>query len=215
LYFEPLPGARRRQSGSGTEHAAKHRWSNRAGCHSVVSDNYAAGFSQALIHNAGLGFTPAKKHKSELYLELLPLLNSQRISLPRNERLIDQIAGLERSTMRSGRDAIDHGPHSNDDVANAVAGAADLAYNFSLFDFSYGFVDGNPLDAKSPAEVEAERRRQKSDYDNYYELCRKLGLPPPCPPWGVPRSKSPEQERADAEANAQWRWMMHYGPGVF
>jgi hypothetical protein len=185
------------------------------GVHSVTSDNYASGFSQALIHNAGLGFAPAKKHKSELYLELLPLLNSQRISVPRNDRLVNQIAGLERSTQRSGRDFIDHAPNSHDDVANAVAGAADLAYNFSLFDFSYGFVDGNPLDAKSPAEVEAERRRQKSDFDSYYDLCIKLGQPPPCPPWGVPRSKSPEQERADAEANAQWRWMMHYGFGAF
>jgi hypothetical protein len=185
------------------------------GVHSISSDNYAAGFAQNLIFSAGLAFAPATKHKSELYLELLPLLNSQRISLPRNEGLVNQIAGLERSTMRSGRDTIDHGPHSHDDVANAVAGAADLAYNFSLFDFSYGFVDGNPLDAKSPAEVEAERRRQKSDFDSYYDLCIKLGQPPPCPPWGVPRSKSPDQERADAEANAQWRRMMYYGFGMF
>ena len=86
---------------------------------------------------------------------------------------------------------------------------------FFLFDFSYGFVDGIPLDAKSPAEAEAERRRQKSDYDNTYELCRKFGQPPPCPPWGVPRSRSPEQERAESDANARWRWMMHYGPGLF
>jgi hypothetical protein len=98
-----------------------------------------------------------------------------------------------------------------DDVANAVAGAADLAYNFSLFDFSYGFVDSNPLDAKSPAEVEAERRRQKSDYDNHYELCRKFGQPPPCPPWGVPRSKSPEQEQRESDENARWRSSMYFG----
>jgi hypothetical protein len=127
------------------------------GVSSVTSDDYAAGFSRALIFNAGLAFAPVKKHKSELYLELLPLLNSQRISLPRNERLVNQIAGLERSTMRSGRDTIDHGPHSHDDVANAVAGAADLAYNFSLFDFSYGFVDGNPLDAKRCRNVGVSR----------------------------------------------------------
>jgi hypothetical protein len=86
---------------------------NSYGVHSVSSDNYASGFSQALIHNAGLGFAPAKKHKSELYLELLPLLNSQRISLPRNDCLVNQIAGLERSTQRSGRDFIDHAPNSH------------------------------------------------------------------------------------------------------
>jgi hypothetical protein len=181
------------------------------GVSSVTSDDYAAGFSRALIFNAGLAFAPAKKHKSELYLELLPLLNSHRISLPRNDRLVNQIAGLERSTQRSGRDYIDHAPNSHDDVANAVAGAADLAYNFSLFDFSYGFVDGNPLNAKSPAELEAERRRQKSDYDNYYELCRKFGQPPPCPPWGVPRSKSPEEEQRESDENARWRISVYLG----
>jgi hypothetical protein len=181
--------------------------------YSVSSDNYAAGFAQNLIFSAGLAFAPATKHKSELYLELLPLLNSQRISLPRNDRLINQIAGLERSTQRSGRDFIDHGPgsSSHDDCANAVAGAADLANTFSLFDHSYAFVAGNPLDAKSPAEAEAERRRQESDRDNYHELCRKLGLPPPCPFWGVPRSKSPEQEQCESDDNARWRRAMYFG----
>jgi hypothetical protein len=97
-------------------------------------------------------------------------------------------------------------------VSNAVAGVAELVYNFTLFDTSYSWsLPGLEPDNKLTAEQAAERRRQESDRDNYYELCRKLGLPPPCPPWGVPRSKSPRQERAEAEANAQWRWMMRYG----
>jgi hypothetical protein len=178
------------------------------GVHSVTSDNYASGFSQNLIRSAGLGFEPAKKHKSELYLELLPLLNSRRISLPRSDRLVNQIASLERSTQRSGRDFIDHGPHGHDDLANAVAGAADLVYNFTLFDI-YTLVDGAPRAAQLPAEQEAERRRKVAD--DYYrvDLYRSLGLPPPAPPWGIPRSKTPEQERGEAEAHAQWRWMMY------
>jgi hypothetical protein len=39
---------------------------------------------------------------------------------------VSQLCGLERRTARSGKDSIDHGPGSHDDLANAVAGAADL-----------------------------------------------------------------------------------------
>jgi hypothetical protein len=185
------------------------------GVHTITSDNYAAGFSQNLIRSAGLGFEPTAKHKSELYLELLPLLNSRRILLPRNERLINQIASLERSTQRSGRDFINHPTHGHDDLANAVAGVAELVYNFSLFDTSYAFVFGDPIESKSAVELDAERRRQRSDDWAREQMYRKLGLPPPPPSWGVPRSKSPEQDRADADANWQWRWMTQYGFGMF
>ena len=46
--------------------------------------------------------------------------------LPKSERLVNQLCGLERRTARSGKDSIDHGPGGHDDLANAVAGAADL-----------------------------------------------------------------------------------------
>jgi hypothetical protein len=47
--------------------------------------------------------------------------------LPKSERLTNQLCGLERRVARSGKDSIDHGPGSHDDIANSVAGAADLA----------------------------------------------------------------------------------------
>ena len=46
--------------------------------------------------------------------------------LPKSDRLVNQLCGLERRTARSGKDSIDHGPGGHDDLANAVAGAADL-----------------------------------------------------------------------------------------
>jgi hypothetical protein len=55
------------------------------------------------------------------------MLNAGRITLPKSERLTNQLCGLERRVARSGKDSIDHGPGSHDDLANAVAGAADLA----------------------------------------------------------------------------------------
>jgi hypothetical protein len=39
--------------------------------------------------------------------------------------LVSQIAGLERRTRSGGKDVIDHPPGGHDELANAVAGAAD------------------------------------------------------------------------------------------
>jgi hypothetical protein len=55
------------------------------------------------------------------------MLNAGRITLPKSERLTNQLCSLERRVARSGKDSIDHGPGSHDDLANAIAGAADLA----------------------------------------------------------------------------------------
>ena len=46
--------------------------------------------------------------------------------LPKSDRLVNQLCGLERRTARSGKDSIDHAPGGHDDLANSVAGAADL-----------------------------------------------------------------------------------------
>jgi hypothetical protein len=72
-------------------------------------------------------YKPAKKTKSEIYLTLLPLLNSGRVDLLDNQRLISQLCSLERRSARGGRDSVDHAPGSHDDVINAAAGALLLA----------------------------------------------------------------------------------------
>ena len=64
----------------------------------------------------------SKLSKSELYLDLLPLLNSGRVELLDHPRLLAQLGALERRTARGGRDTVDHPPASHDDLANAVAG---------------------------------------------------------------------------------------------
>ena len=76
---------------------------------------------------------------------LLPLLNSGRIVLPRNDRLQGQIVGLERRTSAVGRDTISHPDRGHDDVANAVAGAAALS-NFGGYDTSLRWVSGDDDD---------------------------------------------------------------------
>ena len=64
--------------------------------------------------------------KSELYVDLLPLINSRRIELVDDARLLNQLCALERRTARGGRDSIDHPPGAHDDICNAVAGLASI-----------------------------------------------------------------------------------------
>ena len=71
----------------------------------------------------GIEYEPSSKAKTELYTELLPLLNSGAVELLHVKRLGAQLVGLERRTARGGRDTIDHAPRGHDDAVNAVAGA--------------------------------------------------------------------------------------------
>lgn len=67
--------------------------------------------------------------KKSLYLDLLPKLNSRSIRLLDNARSINQLAALERRTLRGGKDTIDHPPGGHDDVANVIAGVAACVAN--------------------------------------------------------------------------------------
>jgi hypothetical protein len=58
---------------------------------------------------------------------MLPKLNSGHITLPRHDRLIAQIVGLERGVSRADRDSIDHASGAHDDIANAVGGVVAVA----------------------------------------------------------------------------------------
>lgn len=92
----------------------------------VRGDRYAGEFPRELFRKYGVEYRCSDKVKSDLFRDLLPLLNSGRIVLPKSDRLSSQICGLERRTSRGGKDSIDHGPGSHDDLANVIAGAADL-----------------------------------------------------------------------------------------
>src|SRR5258708_3292711 len=84
----------------------------------------AGEFPRELFRKHGIAYELAKQTKSELFRDLLPLLNSGRIVLPCNDCLQGQIVGLERRTSAVGRDTISHPDRGHDDVVNAVAGAA-------------------------------------------------------------------------------------------
>jgi hypothetical protein len=87
----------------------------------VTGDRYAGQFPRELFRNRSIEYLPATRTKSDAYRELLPAINSGRVELLDNPRLIAQLAGLERRTARGGRDSIDHSPSAHDDLVNAAA----------------------------------------------------------------------------------------------
>jgi len=92
----------------------------------VSGDRYAGEWCREPFQRAGIFYDPNARPKSDLYRDLLPLINSKACALLDNERMLSQISGLDRRIGRSGKDIIDHPPGLHDDVANAVAGAVTL-----------------------------------------------------------------------------------------
>jgi hypothetical protein len=107
----------------------------------ISGDHFAGEFPRELFRKHGISYEVCKSPKSDLYRDLLPLLNSGRIVLPRNDRLVAQIVGLERRVSRAGKDSIDHGPHGHDDLANCLAGVA-AATRVPYYDLRYGMRVG-------------------------------------------------------------------------
>jgi hypothetical protein len=89
----------------------------------VTGDAYAGEWPREQFRKRGISYRKSDRNKSEIYRDLLPLLNSQKVELPPDPQLERELLGLERRTSRGGRDTIDHRPGAHDDLANSVAGA--------------------------------------------------------------------------------------------
>lgn len=92
-------------------------------CTEVTGDRHAVGFVAEYFAACGIKFTPAVHSKSELYAELLPLVNTGLVELLDHPTLRNQLLALQRRSIRGGRDSIDHPRGGHDDVANVAAGA--------------------------------------------------------------------------------------------
>jgi hypothetical protein len=125
----------------------------------VTGDRYGGEFPREHFRKQGIAYRCAEKTKSELYRDFLPLLNSRRVTLPRNERLLSQFVGLERTIARGGRDSIDHAKHGHDDLCNAAAGAAAQITFMARVqpvvwgDYGSGFIRMHNSHPKHPAHV--------------------------------------------------------------
>lgn len=88
----------------------------------VLGDRYAGEWPVEQFQKHRVAYEQAAKPKSDLYKDLLPLINSKEADLLDLPAIVNQLCGLERRTARGGRDSIDHSPGAHDDVANSVAG---------------------------------------------------------------------------------------------
>ena len=89
----------------------------------ATADKWGGDFVVESFQKAGIKIKHAEMTKSDLYRELLPMLNAKRCNLIENTTLSKQLVSLERRVARGGRDSIDHPQGAHDDVANAAAGA--------------------------------------------------------------------------------------------
>jgi hypothetical protein len=109
----------------------------------VQGDRYSGEWTRERFNHHGIRYELAEKPKSDLYRDLLPAINSRKVDLLEDARLIAQIVGLERRTARGGKDSIDHAPNAHDDLANSVAGVvAALASSAHGYDSSMEWVGG-------------------------------------------------------------------------
>jgi hypothetical protein len=88
----------------------RHRWPFSGG------DRYGGEWPAERFGARGITYVPAEKPKSDLYRDLLPILNAHRAELLDLPRLGAQLCSLERRTARGGRDSIDHPPGTHDDM---------------------------------------------------------------------------------------------------
>lgn len=91
---------------------------------SVTGDAYAGEYTAGAFKSHGISYQPAEQNKNELYLELIGPICSKEVELPDSDRLISQLASLERRTRSGGKDIVDHPPGGKDDIANCAAGLA-------------------------------------------------------------------------------------------
>ena len=92
-------------------------------CTEVTGDRYGGEWAREPFRKLGINYKLSEKPKSDIYRDVLPLLNSGKVELLDLKRLTKQLCSLERRTARGGRDSIDHPSGAHDDLANAAAGA--------------------------------------------------------------------------------------------
>jgi hypothetical protein len=126
------------------------------GISNVYGDRYAGMWPVEMFAKFGITYIQNAKPKSELYSDLLPILNSVRIHLLDDPRLIGQLCSLERQTSRGGRDSIDHPARQFDDLANVAAILVSLSINKygGSYDTGYGWLDGGTEELKRSAAAE-------------------------------------------------------------
>jgi hypothetical protein len=128
---------------------------------SIQSDRYGGIWPVEQFLKFGIRCEQSARPKSDLYVDLLPLVNSKRIELLDDQRLVTQLCGLERRTARGGRDSVDHAPGAHDDRVNAVAGLASMIMDkYGSYTLEGFRTDDNP-DAEEDKKARDFRYQQE------------------------------------------------------
>jgi hypothetical protein len=126
--------------------------------YTVRGDRYAQDWPPAEFRKNGIRYDQKVKPKSDIYHDLLPVINSRRVELIENNRLVSQLCGLVRKTGSGGHDIIDHAKNGHDDVANAAAGVIVHLAAGSTYSAIGDWIDG-PSEDKTESDRHAEWRR--------------------------------------------------------
>ena len=119
-------------------------------CSKITADNFSGEWAASAVREAGLEFRRCELPKSALYLEGLSRFTRGQIRIPNHPALLRELRLLERRTMRSGKDAVDHPAHGgHDDHSNVVFGSMWLCRPAK--------IDRNNIDLGSPISVGGER----------------------------------------------------------
>jgi hypothetical protein len=96
----------------------------------ITGERWGGEWVAEAFRKHGIVYQVSDKVKSAIYLEFLPLLNSDKVELLDHKRMVSELCGLERRTGRgSGKETVDHPPGAHDDLINSVAGSIVAAFN--------------------------------------------------------------------------------------
>jgi hypothetical protein len=112
------------------------------GLSTAWSDRYGSSWVNNAFERHGIRLQYSPKSRSELYLEMLPLLGTAQVRLLDLPRLRTQLLLLRRRTTRTGRDEVDHPAGGADDLSNAVSGACVIAAGATGNHVTYSILAG-------------------------------------------------------------------------
>jgi hypothetical protein len=125
----------------------------------IIGDKFGGGFPAEQFGRYSIQLDQCAKPRSDLYVDLLPHINSCRIQLLDHPRLVSQLCALERRSARGGRDTIDHPPNGHDDIANAVAGLASINTLYPNYDHDFQGWSDDPTADREAAAARYQRQR--------------------------------------------------------
>jgi hypothetical protein len=94
----------------------------------LTTDRHASGWVESEFKRHGIMVDFTSLSKSEIYTQFAGLLSLGRLWLVQDDRLTQQLLGLERRVTKGGLENVDHAAYGGamDDLANSVAGCAVL-----------------------------------------------------------------------------------------